>query len=389
MYYQWVPLIIGLLALGCYFPRLLWRLFYLNRSGTDFQHLLDLAVEAQKEDEKKRKERVEQIVYIMLDVTGKNREYRTNCLSRWRAKLFSLCSFGFFSKRFGSWIVCVYLSVKLLNVAYPIGALAFMHYSLGFHMTGSNYTLFGWRILQDLWNGEDWMHTSVFPRVTYCPVSFKHVGGVNTAVAQCAIAVNMLNEVVFVFLWFWMVMLFLVASLSFFRWLPRCLFVGSRKSFVRKFLQVAEESRETPDQELRIFVENFLLHDGLFVLRMMAANVGSRVTTDVVIALWRRFQEVEDWSQLNGPLGPLARLSRRQHARESAVIKMQEGGGLRHRHSRKMNLNEKEAHIEEKHGGPPSPPSTTDDNFPLPSAPESYPLSLKDQEPCPSYPALR
>ena len=41
------------------------------------------------------------------------------------------------------------------------------------------------------------------------------------------------------------------------------------------------------------FVDQTLRSDGVFVLRLIAANSGDLITTDIVAALWKRFLEDE------------------------------------------------------------------------------------------------
>lgn len=54
------------------------------------------------------------------------------------------------------------------------------------------------------------------------------------------------------------------------------------------------------------FVDYFLRHDGVFLLRLIAANAGDLITTDIVKELWLQFlnEEADKAKTLPLPVAP-------------------------------------------------------------------------------------
>jgi len=91
-----------------------------------------------------------------------------------------------------------------------IGQLFFLNYVLA-----TKYNTFGIDVLRGLVTNEDWTDQSyvAFPRVTLCDFKVRGQDMVNVHdyTVQCVLPINLYNECIYVFLWYWMV---LVAGLS-------------------------------------------------------------------------------------------------------------------------------------------------------------------------------
>lgn len=116
----------------------------------------------------------------------------------------------------------------------------------------------------------------------------------------CVLPINLFNEKIFIFLWFWF---FIVAALSFgnlFHWIYQIVFGENKVTYVRKYLKVAGEIHTNFDKKLsRKFAEHYLRSDGIFVLRMVGKNTSAMFMTDLVQLLWKTFKE-EHCSMKNG-----------------------------------------------------------------------------------------
>ncbi|KAF6775799.1 hypothetical protein AHF37_04990 [Paragonimus kellicotti] len=194
-----------------------------------------------------------------------------------------LCLFSMNRHR-GTFLSLSYLFMKLLYLSNAIGQLFMMQHFLGFTHTQA---MFGVAILTSILNGLDWKSTLVFPRVAYCYVPIKHLGTkTNTVTAQCVLPVNMLNEKIYIFLWWWVLFVATVTTFSLFRW---SLFSLSRTrgiDVVRKYLTLAGVYRSADKSLVEEFSKTFLRRDGVFLLRMLSYNAGEIVTSEILSHLW-------------------------------------------------------------------------------------------------------
>lgn len=152
-----------------------------------------------------------------------------------------------------------------------------------------NYTFFGTKILHDIINGKDWQVSMVFPRVGYCFARIRHLGTTNKIIAQCILPINMLNEKIYIFLWFWMMFLSITTFISFLIWVTRMVIYKNKTDFIKMYLKLSGDykNQDLIDRKVKGFESFFLRHDGMFILRMMASNAGDLITAEVVSQLWK------------------------------------------------------------------------------------------------------
>uniref|UniRef100_A0A1I8IDP9 Innexin n=1 Tax=Macrostomum lignano TaxID=282301 RepID=A0A1I8IDP9_9PLAT len=276
MYYQWVPFILGLQTMLFYLPRIVWLALASRRSGADSAG--GARREAGTSDGEDREKIVHQTAVDLeqLLLLAKRSELSRGALSK-------LLGAG---KRLSSGLTTGYLFTFL-----RLGA------------SNHSSVLYGAEILSNIAAGRDWRSTMVFPRVTFCRTEFAIFGeqwelgigelvwgwgqgGTQRYIAQCALPVNMLNEKIYIFLWFWMAIGLLITALSVPAWLLRVASCRGRSRYVRRHLQLRQEG--LADKRLvGEFVDRFLRHDGVFLLKMMQMNVGDLVTGDVTLHLYR------------------------------------------------------------------------------------------------------
>ena len=104
---------------------------------------------------------------------------------------------------------------------------------------GTDYHLFGVGVIWDLVNGTDPSASTVrFPRVTLCDLSIRHLGAVNLHTVQCVLTINLFNEKIYVFLWFWYAFMAAATVASFVRWLFVVGWRCNRITYVRRHLKV-------------------------------------------------------------------------------------------------------------------------------------------------------
>jgi len=79
----------------------------------------------------------------------------------------------------------------------------------------------GWKSLP--WS-QDWGYSERFPRVTLCEFEIRYQSRVHNYIVQCVLTINLFNEKIFMFLWFWFIFLAGATAVNFLRWLFRALY---------------------------------------------------------------------------------------------------------------------------------------------------------------------
>uniref|UniRef100_A0A0X3PXF2 Innexin n=1 Tax=Schistocephalus solidus TaxID=70667 RepID=A0A0X3PXF2_SCHSO len=293
LYYQWVPFVLGLQCILFYIPRIIWQMICYNRTGTDLQHLINLASEAAHATSDKRAETVKHLAKSLEQLLFQHREYRTGWATKVRKVCYKVCRLFYISKRLGTHLFGTYLFIKLLYLANSVGQLYLMQNFLG--LNSSQYTYLGAAIATNILTGRDWQVTLVFPRVGFCVVPIRHLVGPVYATAQCALPMNMLNERIYMFLWFWVLLSAFLTAISIPMWFMRMAYEKSRTNFVRRFLRVGydEENRYSSKDRCMVakFTRQFLRHDGIFLLRMVAINAGELIAAEIVHKLWEIYKQ--------------------------------------------------------------------------------------------------
>ncbi len=286
-YYQWVPLVLGLQAILYYIPRIVWSIFTYNRTGTDLQNLVRTASNAAKEDGEKREKTIRHLAKSLELMLFSRRQYHSRRDGRVNRAVVHLPG-----KRHGNNLIYYYIFIKLLYVIVGILQLYLMYAFLRFDQK-EGYFFFGVRILDDIRKGKPWTETQVFPRVGVCRQALQHVAATNNLFAQCVLPINMLNEKIYVFLYFFLagVMFFTILSIPLwiFRIAPK-----RQGHFVKRFLKMADAyNRDDPHQRDLIdrFVTEFLRQDGHFLLRMLSMNAGDLITVEIVCCLFGDYRK--------------------------------------------------------------------------------------------------
>lgn len=135
-----------------------------------------------------------------------------------------------------------------------------------------------------LWN-------ALFPRVLYCSLQVRNEENRRAyqVTLQCVLWINMVNEKVFLCLWWWLAVLTIMTFLNTAYWLLITLVPSCRTAFIARYLR-SRKLVESQGQELIArFVETTVKLDGVYVVRAISANASDLYATDVVEVLWWRF----------------------------------------------------------------------------------------------------
>lgn len=286
-YYQWVPLVLGLQAIIYYIPRIIWSIFTFNRTGTDLQNLIRTANSAVKEEGEKREKAVRHMAKSLELLLFNRREYH----ERKDGPVIRIVQ-SLPAKRHGNNLIYFYILVKILYVLIGLCQLYLMYAFLRFDKK-EGYFFFGFRILDDIRRGKPWTETLVFPRIGVCRHTLQHVAAGNNLFAQCVLPINMLNEKIYVFLYFFLGAVMFIQLFSIPLWIYRIAEFRQRH-FVKRFLRMADVY-DRDNQELKElidrFINEFLRQDGHFLLRMLSMNAGDLITVEVVCCLFGNYRK--------------------------------------------------------------------------------------------------
>ncbi|KAH3887080.1 hypothetical protein DPMN_011095 [Dreissena polymorpha] len=180
------------------------------------------------------------------------------------------------NKRNGTFLTGLYLFTKLVYAGSVIGQFFVLNAFMA-----TNYTMYGYEVLNSLLSKRPWRDSPRFPTVTFCDFEIRQLQNVQTFTVQCVLPANLFNEKVFIFMWFWLSLVTLVSVFSLLKWLYISTYKPSNLRYVKKYRTIVGKFPLRTERRLfKRFVHQYLRDDGVFVLRMLARN-----TTDIVIAL--------------------------------------------------------------------------------------------------------
>lgn len=282
-YYQWIPLIFMFMALLFKIPNLVWRAFN-DGSGLNLEKIVNLASDTQMGSSEDRVSTIQHLALYLDRWLEGNRDHQFNFAVRMRHKISRVCFF-ICSKREGTYLTGFYVFTKALYLANVIGQFFLLNAFLSME-----YNFYGAEVISHLTQHGSLKESPRFPRVTLCDFQIRQMQNLLRYTVQCVLPINLFNEKIFVFLWFWLVLVAAITSLSLFMWLYRILFRVKRGRFVRKYLRMLNLIGGGSDKQLsEKFADGYLRDDGIFVLRLIGNNSTDLVVTDLIGKLWKIF----------------------------------------------------------------------------------------------------
>ncbi|CAD5126051.1 unnamed protein product [Dimorphilus gyrociliatus] len=282
-YYQWIPFILLIQAVLFYFPSVIWRSF--NQSaGIDADNILKAAFDLEKVIEQDIRENslgvIVQLMHRYLISRSKNR------------KVFFICS-----RRYGCYLLVLYLFSKLLyltNVTIQFLSLSYI--------LGTSYGIYGIRAIYEF-RSLTTPSNPTFPRVTMCDFRTRRLGNVHRYTVQCCLPINMYNEKVYVFLWFWFLFVALLTTLNLLLWIVRSLWYGGKVNYI--FNHLSKDDRESLEntgnsKRLQKFVTRYLRSDGVFLIRLINHNMSKRTTDEITSMLFNLWTQEFNDTIING-----------------------------------------------------------------------------------------
>jgi hypothetical protein len=129
---------------------------------------------------------------------------------------------------YSGYLTGVFVFIKLIYTVNAIGQLFLVNVFLG-----TDFHLYGVDVVRRMATGKDWTTSHRFPRVTMCDFQIRVLGNVHRHTVQCALPMNLYNEMMFIFLWFWFVFVSAYTVSSLLYWSSVVVGIGQQVSFVR------------------------------------------------------------------------------------------------------------------------------------------------------------
>ena len=187
----------------------------------------------------------------------------------------------------GTYLVCLYLLIKIFYLSNSLGQLFLLNVLLGH----KNFHLYGIEIMQNILNGRDASDSIYFPRVTMCDFKVRDVAQVHTHTVQCVLPINLFNEKIFMLVWFWLALVSIINLYDLLAWLLRCFFSNIRYQYVKYRIELMQQESHLRKFICKDFVFRYLQQDGCLVLRLVEMNSSDLVASELINELWRKYTE--------------------------------------------------------------------------------------------------
>lgn len=247
--------------------------------------IVTLAAETQYISPEERERTIRHIVKYMDRWLENAREYRSGCFIRLRQTISKFCCIVC-GKRYGNYLVTIYMFIKLLYMTNAVGQLFILNEFLG-----TNYNAYGFEVMGKLSRGEDFEESPRFPRITMCDFSIRQLRNVQQYSVQCVLPINLFNEKIFMFIWFWLVAVSVLSTANFLIWAYIMIFRQHRIRYMKKFLRVNDCYKSELDKRMAVkFCEQYLRQDGIFVLRLVGKNANDVLVSELIVQLWHYYR---------------------------------------------------------------------------------------------------
>jgi hypothetical protein len=276
-YYQWVPVMLALQAVMFYLPNWLWKTMH-QQSGIDLSTAISDARNLRTMNSSERRAEISKLVTYVnecLEVQEMRRSPRQIFCVRLGRKL-------------GSYVSMLYLCTKLLYLINVFGQFALLNTFIG-----RGYNLWGLKALTSLWTGEGWDDSPVFPRVSLCDFRVRRLANMHRYTVQCVLMINLFNEKIYLFIWFWLFFVAISTIINFFYCVVSLVPPSSRHNTVRQLLKQDRLHELSDSEETAAMVERFanraLRPDGVLLLRFIEGHAGAIVARDLCAQLFASY----------------------------------------------------------------------------------------------------
>lgn len=187
-----------------------------------------------------------------------------------------------FSKKQGTYFISFYVLVKSLFTINVIGQFFLLNAFLS-----DSFTPY------DIFRTVPSKGSFRFPRVTLCDLEIRQLQNIQLFTIQCVLPVNLFNEKIFTFLWFWLIFVAVATCANILLWIYRSIFSKGQSKYVLHHLSPSKDIFISDDDKkmFKYFTTDYLRSDGFFILRMIAKNTTNMVLEDLLKELWHLYRE--------------------------------------------------------------------------------------------------
>jgi hypothetical protein len=287
-YYQWIIIIMLLQACFFYLPYVLWS-FIANRSGYELTNMM--CATAKYDNYDCQQDRV--VLYL------------ASCFKRYKFNFnnFKLNASGktVVNARDIFFKIHLHLSYLFVKILYLVNSMSQMML-INYFLTNSTYKFDAIGLLGQMLKGTNVQETAVFPIIVQCDLNIAHdlvgKGDSHFYSIRCVLSLNMFVEKIYVFLWLWCLIVTIFTFIDLIRWSLKFILINGNYRFVKNRLRInnlCKFESENDKYLLRIFVNEYLARDGIFILRLIEKNAGLLVSNDLIVQLWADFfKEMEN-----------------------------------------------------------------------------------------------
>ncbi|KAI1721619.1 innexin domain-containing protein [Ditylenchus destructor] len=272
IYYQWVPFLMALEAGFFYLPMIFWSQTN-GKSGINIANMVKTVEGTDTSENAERKKAVLAICHHLEDsvrLRYVRREGATKLDYYWKLGMLN-----------GNFVSNMFIFTKLLYMVNIVGQFLMMNQFLGQH----NHA-WGANILHDIIEGRDWELSGNFPRISLCDFTVRTLSNVHRYSIQCVLVLNMFNEKIFLFLYWWLVLVGVMTFLDMIYW-SVCTRISSRRiGYMKKFVRVSPDD----DYIFREFCDKIINADGTMLLKMLGVHTNELFTQDVLKILWENYR---------------------------------------------------------------------------------------------------
>ena len=217
-----------------------------------------------------------------------SRQYRTDCCVNIREKIakYSCLVCG---RRYGNYFMTSAMLVKVLYVVNGVVQFVILNSFLG-----TDFALFGFEILSGLANenADSLKPSPRFPRVTLCDFQIRQLQNVQQWTVQCVLPINLFNEKIFLFIWFWLVAICILSFISLCTNFYAIMFPVKRVDYIKKYLKLRRvyNSRKSDKRMVNKFVNTYLKFDGFYVLRVAGHNGTEIIVSQLIEKMYTKFK---------------------------------------------------------------------------------------------------
>lgn len=240
-YYQWVGFFLFFQAILFQIPRMIWKI---TEGGTTSKIILNLdkpiAVSKNQNNE----------ISYKFGVENKNIQVLANYFQT------TLNKHG--------WSAYIYYFCELLNFVNVVGQIYFTNSFLHGEFTTYGTEVFNFTMTDQVYRTDPMV--TIFPRVTKCTFRrFGVAGSVQNIASLCILPVNVFNEKIFIFLWFWYVILSILSGIQILVRVP--LFSKTYRWWNTSFW-TTQETKDT----LQTLIKSYSFQDW-FLLSLLKTNL--------------------------------------------------------------------------------------------------------------------